>query len=166
MTAGAMIGMLLVTLAVVPSSARYGIDSIQSAVPQLGRNGWLITVPLQYVSIVGWNALLLIFFGRSFAEFINAVGLGGSGAERWSVPIATVLVCALGFMVLVRGATGLERLAMVLFFMVIGVGAWLIVMLLVVKSDALADAAPAYATVKRLDYQHGIEIGMVSLLAW
>jgi hypothetical protein len=74
----------------------------------------VITVPLQYVSIVGRNALLLIFVGRSFAEFIDAVGLGGSGVERWSVPIATVLVCALGFMVLVRGATGLERLAMVL----------------------------------------------------
>ena len=37
MTAGAMIGMLLVTLAVVPSSSRYGIDSIQAAMPQFGR---------------------------------------------------------------------------------------------------------------------------------
>lgn len=53
MTAGAMIGMLLVTLAVVPSSSRYGIDSIQAAVPQFGRNGWVITVAIQYLSITG-----------------------------------------------------------------------------------------------------------------
>src|SRR3954447_9843387 len=166
MTAGAMIGMLLVTLAVVPSSARYGIDSIQAAVPQLGRNGWAVTVPLQYVSIVGWNALLLIFFGKSFAEFLRAVGLGGSGMERWSVPVATVVVCAVVFLVLVRGATGLERVSFVLFFFVVGVGAWLIVMLLANNGSVLADAQPAYASVKRLDYQYGIEIGMVSLLAW
>src|SRR4051794_34056211 len=119
MTAGAMIGMLLVTLAVVPASARYGIDSIQAAVPQLGRNGWLVTVPLQYFSIVGWNALLLIFFGKSLAEFLDTVGLGGSGFERWSVPVATVLVCGVVFLVLVRGASGLERVSLVLFFVVI-----------------------------------------------
>src|SRR3954447_11658394 len=94
MTAGAMIGMLLVTLAVVPSSARYGIDSIQAAVPQLGHNGWALTVPLQFVSIIGWNSLLLIFAGRSLNQFLAAVGLESAGSARWLVPLATVAVCA------------------------------------------------------------------------
>lgn len=165
MTAGAMIGMLLVTLAVVPSSARYGIDSIQAAVPQFGRNGWTITVLLQYLSIIGWNSLLLIFFGKSFAEFLDAVGFSGA-SDAWVVPVATLVACAVVFLILVRGATGLERVSMVLFFFIVGVGAWLIVMLLVREGGALADAVPAYASGKRLDYSYGIEIGLVSLLSW
>lgn len=166
MTAGAMIGMLLVTLAVVPSSSRYGIDSIQAAVPQFGRNGWVITVALQYLSIIGWNSLLLIFFGKSFAEFLRALGIGGGGLEGWVIPIATLLACSVVFLILVRGATGLERVSMVLFFLVVGVGVFLIAMLLIKQSGALADAQPAYASAKRLDYQYGVEIGLVSLLSW
>ncbi|HEU4512187.1 MAG TPA: cytosine permease [Nocardioidaceae bacterium] len=166
MTAGAMIGMLLVTLAVVPSSSRYGIDSIQAAVPQFGRNGWVITVALQYLSIIGWNSLLLIFFGKSFAEFLRALGIGGSGLEGWVVPVATLLACSVVFLILVRGATGLERVSMVLFFLVVGVGVFLIAMILIKQSGALADAQPAYASAKRLDYQYGVEIGLVSLLSW
>ncbi len=166
MTAGAMVGMLLVTLAVVPSSARYGIDSIQAAVPQFGRNGWVLTVLLQYVSIIGWNALLLIFFGKSLAEFLNTVGIGGSGLENWIVPVGTLVACATVFVILVRGATGLERVSMVLFFFIVGVGIFLIVMLLAKEGGALADAQPAYASGKRLDFMYGIEIGVVSLLSW
>ncbi|HEX5771015.1 MAG TPA: cytosine permease [Nocardioidaceae bacterium] len=166
MIAGAMIGMLLVTLAVVPSSSRYGIDSIQAAVPQFGRNGWGITVALQYLSIIGWNSLLLIFFGLSLAEFLNAVGIGGAGLSDWVVPVATLVACAVVFLILIRGATGLERVSMVLFFFVVGVGIFLIVMLLARQSDALASAQPAYASAKRLDYMYGVEIGLVSLLSW
>lgn len=166
MTAGAMIGMLLVTLAVVPSSTRFGIDSIQAAVPQFGTNGKIITVTLQYVSIVGWNSLLLIFFGKSIAEFLAALGVGGENLAGWVVPVATVLACAIVYLILIRGATGLERVSMVLFFFIVGVGAWLILMLVVKEGDVLAAAQPAYASAKRLDYMYGIEIGLVSLLSW
>lgn len=166
MTAGAMIGMLLVTLAVVPSSSRYGIDSIQAAVPQFGRNGWVVTVALQYLSIIGWNSLLLIFFGKSLSEFLVALGIGSAGMDAWVVPVATLIACGVVFLILIRGATGLERVSMVLFFFIVGVGGWLIVMLLLREGSALAEAQPAYGSLKRLDYMYGIEIGLVSLLSW
>ena len=166
MTAGAMIGMLLVTLAVVPTSSRYGIDSIQSAVPQFGRNGWVVTVLLQYASIIGWNSLLLIFFGKALAEFLNAVGVGGENLDRWVVPVGALAACGVVLLVLQRGATGLERVSMVLFFFIVGVGAWMIITLLVKEGDALSAAVPAYASDKQLDLQFGVEIGLVSLLSW
>ena len=75
MTAGSMIGMLLVTLAVVPTATRYGIDSVAAAKPQFGNRGWMITVFLQYVSIIGWNSLLLIFFGKSVAQLLGVLGV-------------------------------------------------------------------------------------------
>jgi len=166
MTAGAMIGMLLVTLAVVPTSSRFGVDSIKAAVPQFGANGWVITVALQYLSIIGWNALLLIFFGRSVSRFLNAVGLGDESLADIVVPIGTVVACALVFIILRRGTTGLERVAMWLFFFIVGVGLFLIIVIFVQKSDELATAVPAYATGKQIDFQFGIEIALVSLLSW
>lgn len=166
MIAGAMIGMLLVTLAVVPTSTRFGIDSIKAAVPQFGTNGWTITVSLQYLSIIGWNALLLIFFGKSISQFFNVLGIGDENLANVVVPGATVVACVGVFFILMRGVTGLEKVALWLFFSIVAVGAWLIIMLAVRQGDTLATALPAYASDKQLDFQYGIEIALVSLLSW
>ena len=69
------------------------------------------------------------------------------------------------FLILNRGATGPERVSKVLFFFIVGGGAWLLIMLLVREGAALAEAQPAYASAKRLDYMYGVEIGLVSLLS-
>lgn len=166
MSAGAMIGMLLVTLAVVPTSSRFGVDSIKSAVPQFGHNGWTITVPLQYLSIIGWNSLLLIFFGRSVASLMTLLNLGGKNEASYVVPITTLLACLFVFLALKRGANGLEKVATWLFLAIVAVGAWMIIMLLVKQGHALSTALPQYASRKQLDFQYGIEIGFVSLLSW
>lgn len=166
MIAGAMIGMLLVTLAVVPTSTRFGIDSIKAAVPQFGTNGWTITVSLQYLSIIGWNALLLIFFGKSISQFLNVLGVGDENLANVVVPGATVVACIGVFLILMRGVTGLEKVALWLFFSIVAVGAWLIIMLVIRQGDTLATALPAYASAKQLDFQYGIEIALVSLLSW
>jgi nucleobase:cation symporter-1, NCS1 family len=167
MTAGAMVGMLLVTLAVVPSATRYGIDSIASAKPQFGNRGWMITVFLQYASIIGWNSLLLIFFGKSVAQLLTATGAIDAGQAGLVVPIASAVACLVVFLVLMRGATGLERMSMVLFFFIVGIGLWMVWMLLAQQSEALGAAKPAYASGNlRWDYVTGLEIGIVSLLSW
>lgn len=166
MTAGSMIGMLLVTLAVVPTSTRFGIDSIKAATPQFGTNGWSITVLLQYLSIIGWNALLLIFFGKSVSRFLGVLGIGGENAESLIVPISTLVACIAVFFILMRGVTGLERVAFWLFISIVAVGVWLIATLLLKQGETLQTAVPAYASDKKLDFQYGIEIGLVSLLSW
>jgi NCS1 family nucleobase:cation symporter-1 len=167
MTAGSMIGMLLVTLAVVPTATRYGIDSIAAARPQFGDRGWLITVFLQYASIIGWNCLLMIFFGKSVGQLLSA--LGAVDAENMGLVVrgVTILACLFVFVVLLRGGTGLERVSQVLFFFIVGIGAWMVWMLLSQESETIATATPAYASGSlRWDYVTGIEIGIVSLLSW
>ncbi|XWN32359.1 MAG: cytosine permease [Devosia sp.] len=167
MTAGAMVGMLLVTLAVVPAATRYGIDSIVAARPQLGSRGWLITVFLQYASIIGWNSLLLIFFGKSAVQFLLTVGVIQEGQGNFVLPIATLVACAIVFGVLLNGKSGIARVSNVLFFFIIGVGVWMIYLLLAREGSAIAEAAPAYASGSmQWDYVTGIEIGIVSLLSW
>jgi NCS1 family nucleobase:cation symporter-1 len=167
MTAGSMIGMLLVTLAVVPSATRYGVDSIAACKPQFGSRGWIINVFLQYVSIIGWNSLLLIFFGKSVAQFLLVVGLVEEGSEGVILPVATAVACVIVFLILLKGATGVERISKILFFFIVGVGLWMIYMLLTEQSEAIAAAKPAYASGSLLwDYTTGLEIGIVSLLSW
>ncbi|MCP4984325.1 MAG: hypothetical protein GY935_27950 [Gammaproteobacteria bacterium] len=167
MIAGSMIGMLLVTLAVVPPSTRYGIDSISASKPQFGNKGWVITVFLQYVSIIGWNSLLLIFFAKSVAQLLTAMGIVDEGASTWVIPIATLIACIGVYIVLQKGASGVERVTKVLFLFIIGVGAWMIYMLLTNESEAIEAAKPAYASGSlQWDYVTGIEIGIVSLLSW
>lgn len=166
MTAGSMIGMLLVTLAVVPAATRYGIDSIVAARPQFGSRGWLITVFLQYASIIGWNSLLLIFFGKSVVQLGVATGMIEEGGGALVMPIATLLACAIVFGVLMGGKTGIARVSNILFFFIVGVGVWMIWLLLSREGAAIADATPAYASDPQWDYVTGIEIGIVSLLSW
>lgn len=167
MTAGSMIGMLLVTLAVVPAATRYGIDSIVSARPQFGSRGWILTVFLLYTSIIGWNSLLLIFFGKSVLQLLLTVGAVGEGSEATVMTVSTILACALVYGVLMGGASGIARVSNVLFFFIIGVGAWMVYLLLTNDGIDLAAAVPAYAAEDaQWNYVTGIEIGIVSLLSW
>ncbi len=167
MIAGSMIGMFLVTLAVVPSATRYGIDSISSSKPQFGNKGWVITVFLQYTSIIGWNSLLLIFFGMSVSQLLITTGITAEGSEVWVIPLATLIACVGVYLILLKGASGIERVAKVLFVFIVGVGVWMIYMLLTNESEAIAAAKPAYASGSLLwDYTTGLEIGIVSLLSW
>ncbi len=55
LTAGCLVGMLLVLLAAGPACIRFGIDSIASSKPQFGSRGWVVPGALQAVSIIGWN---------------------------------------------------------------------------------------------------------------
>lgn len=167
MTAGSMIGMLLVTLAVVPAAGRYGIDSIVSTRPQFGSRGWIIPVFLQYTSIIGWNCLLLIFFGKTAVQLLLTLGVITPASSGLVQALSALFACALVFGVLLTGKTGIERMSNVLFFFIVGVGAWMIWLLLTTKSEAIAAATPAYASGSlRWDYVTGIEIGIVSLLSW
>lgn len=167
MTAGSMVGMLLVTLAVVPPSTKYGIDSITAAKAQFGANGWLITVVLQYVSIICWNSILLIFFGKALEEFLVTIGVITPDSATVAIVIGTIAACAFVFASLMRGTSGIQKVSNVLFFFIVGVGGWIIWELVTQKSDALAAAAPAYASGDlQWDYVTGIEIGIVSLLSW
>lgn len=167
MTAGSMIGMLLVTLAVVPTATRYGVDSIVASRPQFGSRGWILTVFLQYTSIIGWNSLLLIFFGKSVMQLLVTLGVVDEGAASVVLPVATLLACAVVFGVLLGGKSGIARASNILFFFIVGVGLWMIYLLLTQEGSAIADAKPAYASGDlQWDYVTGIEIGIVSLLSW
>ncbi len=129
LTAGCMIGMLLVLLAAGPACARFGIDSIAATKPQFGSRGWTIPAALQAVSIIGWNSLLLIFFAKSAVQLCIALGILAPGAHSAAlVPLLTLLACTIIFLALRSGASSLSRVSNILVAHV-AVGLWMLYLL-------------------------------------
>ena len=164
--AGSMIGMLIVALAAVPVAMRFGVDSIASSKPQFGSRGWIIPAAMQFVSIVGWNSLLLIFFAKSTTQFLRAVGVLGEGSGGFLVSATVLLASALVFVFLLKGSAGVDRVSKILVAHVF-VGMWMLYILVSQRWGDLSTAVPAYAATDPLwNYTTGVEIGIVSLLSW
>jgi NCS1 family nucleobase:cation symporter-1 len=167
LTAGSMIGMLLVLLAAGPACIRFGIDSVASSKPQFGSKGWYIPALMQFVSIIGWNSLLLIFFAKSLTQLLVVAGwLAPGAASRIIVPLTTLLACGFVYLILLRGAKGVARISSILVVHVF-VGLWMLFLLVSRQWPALLAARPALARPDALwNYTTGVEIGISSLLSW
>lgn len=164
--AGSMIGMLIVALAAVPVAMRFGVDSIASSKPQFGSRGWVIPAAMQFVSIVGWNSLLLIFFAKSTTQLLRALGVIGEDSGGALVSATVLLASGLVFLFLLKGSAGVDRVAKILVAHVF-IGMWMLYILVTQRWDDLQAAVPAYASTEPLwNYTTGVEIGIVSLLSW
>lgn len=167
LTAGSMIGMLAVLLAAGPACIRFGIDSVASVKPQFGTQGWALPAAMQFVSIIGWNSLLLIFFARSLTQLLVITGVLPDGARSHViVPMTVLSACILIYLVLLRGAKGVTRLSSILVLHVF-VGLWMLGLLVTRQWPVLLAARPALARPDKLwNYTAGVEIGICSLLSW
>lgn len=167
LSAGSMIGMLVVLLAAGPACIRFGIDSVASAKPQFGSQGWALPAAMQFVSIIGWNSLLLIFFARSFNQLLVVAGVLPEGARSHViVPMTVLSACILIYLVLLRGAKGVTRLSSILVLHVF-VGLWMLGLLVSRQWPTLLAAQPTLARPDKLwNYTVGVEIGISSLLSW
>jgi NCS1 family nucleobase:cation symporter-1 len=167
LTAGCMIGMLLAFLAAGPICARFGIDSIASSKPQFGARGWIIPAAMQLISIVGWNSLLLIFGAKSATQLMLTLGVMPSGmGARELVPAATLIVCALIYLTLLRGATGVTRMSNILAAHV-PIGCWMLWLLITRRWPELRVADPVMGRPDKLwNYTTDVEIGITATLSW
>jgi NCS1 family nucleobase:cation symporter-1 len=167
LTAGGMIGMLLVLLAAGPTCIRFGIESVASTKPQFGSKGWVIPGLMQMLSIIGWNAMLLIFFAKSLTQLLSVLGWLPVGFGTMQiVPFTTLIACAIVFFVLLWGASGVTHLSNILVAHVF-VGFWMLYLLVSQRWPDLVAAKPALAHADPVwNYTTGVEIGICSLLSW
>ncbi|HEJ2935044.1 purine-cytosine permease family protein [Pseudomonas aeruginosa] len=166
LTAGCMFGMLLTILAALPTCCRFGVDSIASSKPQFGSRGWVIPASLQFLSILGWNCLLLIFFGKSAAQFLVAVNVIQPVQSAVVEPCATLFACVLVMLLLIKGSGGVDKVAKILVAHVF-VGLWMLYIIVNERWEDLAMAKPAYASADPLwNFVTGLELGIASSLSW
>src|ERR1700691_5404140 len=145
MTAGSMVGMLLVLLAAGPSCIRYGIESIASTTPQFGSNGWAIPAVIQQLSIVCWNSMLLIFFSKSLAQLLATLRWLPEGiGSHEIVPVSTLIACTIIYLVLMRGAGGVTLISNILVAHVF-VGFWMLYLLVSRRWPDILAGRPRFA---------------------
>jgi len=168
MIAGSLVGILMIFMAAVPASTKYGIDSIASSKPQLGVRGSWISLFLLYTTVIGWNCLLLIFLGRAAAEILIALGLAGEGARQPLVvafgALAVVVVWAL-----LRGGPDTVRDTGPLIAIAVLVLGVVILALLISKVgwSTIVHAKPSAASGDNaLDVSTGFEVMVASVLSW
>jgi NCS1 family nucleobase:cation symporter-1 len=168
MIAGSLVGILMIFLATVPVSTKYGIDSIASSKPQLGSRGSWISLFLLYTTVIGWNCLLLIFLGRAAAEILIALGAAGEGARQPLVIAFAALAVAIVWFLLRGGPDTVRDTGPLIAIAVLLLGVVILVLLISkVGWSTITDAKPAYASGDNaLDVSTGFEVMVASVLSW
>jgi NCS1 family nucleobase:cation symporter-1 len=168
MIAGSLVGMYFVTVAAMPVSVKYGIDTIAACKPQYGSRGSAFGIFAQYASIVGWNCILIILLGRSAANVLNAGGvIGDDWVYRVSV-IVSLLTIAYVYYLVIGGADSVRNNSVWIAVAVTIAGLIVLVMLLSQNGwSAISAGKPAYASGDlHLDYTLGFEILVATVLSW
>jgi nucleobase:cation symporter-1, NCS1 family len=166
--AGSMIGMLLISLAVIPATTKYGIESVTSTKPFFGNRGWVLALILQYLSVIGWNSILLIFFAKSATRMLVVSGIIDESMSSIAIGSLSILAVITIWLLLKRGAHAIKNLSAILAVLIILVGIWIFYM--IVKNfgfQTIIEAKPLSPSGDLLwNYATGIEVGIVSLMSW
>lgn len=168
MIAGSLIGMFFVVLATIPLSAKYGIETIASSKPQFGTKGSYFSIFLQYASIVGWNCLLLILFGRAVSEVLASAGLMGEESKYLVSVIASIVAVVFSWFSLRGGAAAVRKASLIIALLVGLTGIFIMYKLVsTVGIQKISSAQPLASSGDRLwDYTAGFEILVASVLSW
>lgn len=169
MIAGILIGMFFIILALIPAASKYGVDSSLSSKPFLGTRGWLVSLVLLYVTVAGWNALLLIVLGRASTAVLVSAGVLSSEGAHTAVTMTSMLLGALVTWLIVRRGPDSVRDFSKWIAMGVLILAFVVMGLLVSKFglDGLLAAEPsAPMPSKVLNITIGLEILVGSAIAW
>jgi NCS1 family nucleobase:cation symporter-1 len=168
MLAGALVGMYFATLAAMPVSVKYGIDTIAASKPIYGFRGAAFAIFVQYASIIGWNCLLIILLGNATAEVLAAGGIIGEDQKHLVQVVVSLITIALAFVMVLGGADSVRNNSVWIAVAVAITG--LIVLFMLINQtgvDAIAAGVPAYDTGdQHLNYSLGFEILVATVLSW
>ncbi|RNB89461.1 hypothetical protein EDM56_09680 [Brevibacillus fluminis] len=168
MIAGSLIGIFLIVLATIPPCTKYGIESTVSSTPLFGTKGTLFSIFLQYVSIIGWNCLLLILFGSGVAQILLAMHVIDESQIGFVSTIGTLTAVAISWLLLRGGAAALRKYSFFisLFVLIVSV----IMLYLLVTKIGLAtifSSKPMAPSDDQLwNYTVGVEILIASVLSY
>jgi NCS1 family nucleobase:cation symporter-1 len=168
MIAGSLVGIALVILAVLPVAARFGIDTIAAARPQLGTRGQYLGLAVLFLSVLGWNALLIIFLGRAAADILIELDVVGGGARDAVIIVAGLASLVVVWALLRGGPDVMRKVGAIVATSVALLSMWVLYLLIhEVGWSTIADAQPSASTGSHTtDMMLGAETVMVTNLSW
>ncbi|KWX69080.1 cytosine permease [Mycobacterium sp. NAZ190054] len=107
MMAGILIGIGAILVSIVPVSTKYGLDSALASKPFLGSRGWFFTVGLLFLTLAGWNTVIVVILGRAVTEILLALGLVTEAARTPTSIIAMLSGLVVVWLVIRRGSSAL-----------------------------------------------------------
>ncbi|GAA0986681.1 cytosine permease [Acrocarpospora macrocephala] len=165
---GSLLGILPVILACLPPCGKYGVDSVVTSKAQLGTRGSIFAIALIYVSIVGWNVILMISFSRAGAEILIATGVAPRSARTLLETAMSLIGAAVVWYALRKGADSLRSATTFMAPGVIVLG--LVVLGLLIQRIGWHEIAAAEPVAARPDprynYATGVELLVSSNLSW
>jgi len=168
MIAGALVGMYFVTLAAMPISVKYGIDTIAACKPQYGSHGSAFGIFAQYASIIGWNCILIIMLGRTVANVLIAGGVMGERYQLTVSIIVCMVILAIVYVMVIGGADSIRSNSVWIAAAVVAAGLMVLIVLIAKEGwSGISAGKPAYASGDlHLDYTLGFEILVATVLSW
>jgi nucleobase:cation symporter-1, NCS1 family len=168
MISGALVGMYFVTVAAMPVSVKYGIDTIAASKPFYGSRGSAFAILVQYASIIGWNCILIILFGRATANVLAAGGVIGEDQTSIVSIAVSLITIAIAYVMVIGGADSVRNNSVwIAVSVAVAGGIVLIVLITQTGWDTIAAGEPAFATGNlHLDYTLGFEILVATVLSW
>lgn len=163
--AGSLIGILFIVLACLPVSAKYGIDAVASAVPQMGTRGSMLAVVLIFLSTLGWNVYLFVLLGRAVQSIGSAFGLA---LPEWTIGAAGIAAVLVVLVLLRKGSAAVRNFSQGIAIVVLVLA--FVIMFLLINSAGLENllAAPAVAPDADLNvnWASAMEVLIASNLSW
>ncbi|MGB3391586.1 MAG: cytosine permease [Pseudaminobacter sp.] len=169
MLAGGLISQFLISLSQIPPVTKYGLETVSTTKPQLGIRGSAFALFIQYMTTIGWNCVLLIFLGRAFSSTLLQLGLITADMQPGMATVASVLATVGVWMLLLLGARGLKYTGVVSVVCILGIGAWMYVMLLKTYGVAAISEAQPISPLPQgrlMNYAVALEVLLVSTLGW
>lgn len=168
MFAGALIGQLLVTLATVPASTKHGLETTISTKPQLGTRGVYIGLALLLFTAIGWNTVLMIFFGHSVASVLVLFDIIGPASRDAASTISSAVGLVVIAVMVTQGSRSLSRSGPVIAGCILLLAAWLCYLLLKKFGlDGIMNAEPMEPSDNsQLNYTSVVEMLIGGTFGW
>lgn len=169
MLAGGLISQFLISLAQIPPVTKYGLETVSTTKPQLGIRGAAFALFVQYLTLIGWNCVLVIFLGRAVAATMVQFGLIAPELQASAATVASVLTTFGIWVLLLAGAEGLKYTGVIVATGIFVIGTWMYVLLVQTYGiDAIVEAKPLAPLPqgKLMNYTIALEVLLVSTLSW
>lgn len=169
MLAGGLISQFLISLAQIPPVTKYGLETVTTTKPQLGTRGSAFALFVQYLTLIGWNCVLIIFLGRAFSASLMQLGLITPDMQAGVATVAAVLTTFGIWALLLMGAEGLKYTGVIVAIGIFVIGTWMYVLLVQTYGiTAITDAKPLAPLPqgRLMNYSVALEVLLVSTLGW
>ena len=164
---GLVIGTAFVAFAVGLVSYRYGVDPVDASKLALGSRGSVLVLLGVIATCAGWGNVLLAMTARGVLDLIPGTPSAGTPGLEWGVVIPGLLLIALIWSLLRRGAQMMERAAAIGAMIQIGVA--ILVGVMTIYRFGLqgtlfhnVSADKAYTTDHLLQIAYAVEFGIAN----